>query len=122
MCVRWLIGLSVYVVITIWAAFKDSLWEFYVLASAVGLVQGGVFSLSRSYFARLISSDESAEFFGFYNMIGMFAAVLGPLLLAAAATLTGSTRAAVPAILPLLVGGGLLLLVGSTTKPQGDRS
>ena len=94
----------------------NSVWEFYVLACAVGLVQGGVFSLSRSYYARLIPPDESAEFFGFYNMMGKFAAVLGPLLVAAAAALTGSTRAAVPAILPLLIGGGLLLIVGPTTK------
>jgi MFS transporter, UMF1 family len=121
---KWglLIGLSVYAVVTLWAAFMASKWEFYVLACAVGLVQGGVFSLSRSYYARLIPSDESAEFFGFYDMIGKFAAVLGPLLVAAAAALTGSTRAAVPAVLPLLIGGGLLLLLAPATHGPGDRA
>lgn len=104
-----LAGLSVYLIVTGWAAFMKTAWEFYVLAGAVGLVQGGVFSLSRSYYARLIPSDESAEFFGFYNMIGKFAAVLGPLLVAAAAALTGSSRSAVVAILPLLLLGGVLL-------------
>ena len=83
--------------------------EFYVLACAVGLVQGGVFSLSRSYFARLIPAGDSAQFFGFYNTIGKFAAVLGPFLVAGTAAWTGSTRAAAGAILPLLVLGGLLL-------------
>lgn len=61
---KWglLIGLSVYIAVTIWAAFMHSLWEFYVLACAAGLVQGGVFSLSRSYYARLIPPAESADF------------------------------------------------------------
>jgi UMF1 family MFS transporter len=117
-----LIGLSVYIGVTFWAAFMHSLWEFYVLASAVGLVQGGVFSLSRSYYARLIPSHEAAEFFGFYNMIGKFAAVLGPLLVAAAAALTGSTRAAVPAVLPLILGGGLLLLTLPSTNNDDDHA
>jgi len=107
-----LVGLSVYVGVISWAAFMDAVWEFYVLACAIGLVQGGVFSLSRSYYARLIPPGESAEFFGFYNLIGKFAAVLGPLLVAGAAALTGSTRAAVPAVLPLLLLGGLLLAMG----------
>lgn len=105
-----LIGLVVYVVVTLWAAGMSAAWEFYVLAGAIGLVQGGVFSLSRSLYARLIPADESAEFFGLYNMVGKFAAVLGPLLVAAAAAWTGSTRSAVAAILPLLLIGGLLLL------------
>jgi len=117
-----LIGLSVYVGVTSWAAFMSAAWEFYVLACAVGLVQGGVFSLSRSYFARLVPPTESAEFFGFYNMIGKFAAVLGPLLVAAAAALTGSTRSAVAAILPLLLLGALLLAATPGSSQPAARS
>ena len=108
-----LLGVFVYICVTSWAAFMSAVWEFYVLACAVGLVQGGVFSLSRSYFARLIPTAETAEFFGFYNMIGKFAAVLGPFLVAGAAAVTGSTRIAIAAILPLLLVGGLLLAVTS---------
>jgi UMF1 family MFS transporter len=103
------VGLAVYIGVTTWAAFMKSAWEFYVVAGAVGLVQGGVFSLSRSFYARLIPADESAEFFGFFNMVGKFAAVLGPLLVAGAAMATGSSHAAVAAVLPLLVAGGLVL-------------
>ncbi|MBW3597145.1 MAG: MFS transporter [Planctomycetes bacterium] len=113
-----MIGLSVYVGVTLWAAFLDALWEFYVLACAVGLVQGGVFSLSRSYYARLIPREEAAEFYGFYNMVGKFAAVLGPFLVAGAAALTGSTRTAVVAILPLFLIGGALLAAGPTKAPR----
>jgi UMF1 family MFS transporter len=54
--------------------------EFYVLAAVIGLVQGGIQALSRSYYARLIPKDKPAEFYGFYNMLGKFAAIVGPVL------------------------------------------
>lgn len=104
-----LAGLSVYILVTVWAALMDAVWEFYALAAAIGCVQGGVFSLSRSLYARLIPAEESAELFGFYNLVGKFAAVLGPLLVAALATAGGSTRISVAAVLPLLLLGAALL-------------
>jgi UMF1 family MFS transporter len=55
--------------------------EFYVLAIAIGLAQGGIQALSRSYYSRLIPKDKAAEFYGFYNMLGKFAAILGPVLM-----------------------------------------
>lgn len=113
-----LIGLAIYVVVTSWAAFMQSVTEFFVMACAVGLAQGGVFSLSRSYFARLIPEDKPAEFFGFYNMIGKFAAVLGPFFVAFAASATGNARSAVAAILPLLVAGAAVLVLA----PDPDRA
>ena len=72
----------VYAGITVYAYFLDSVGEFYALAVTVGLVQGGVQSLSRSLFGRLVPEGKNAEFFGFYNMMGKFATVLGPLLIA----------------------------------------
>ncbi len=77
-----LIGLVVYAGITVYAYFLDSVGEFYALAVTVGLVQGGVQSLSRSLFGRLVPEGKNAEFFGFFNMMGKFATVLGPLLIA----------------------------------------
>lgn len=114
-----LIGLSVYVVVTSWAAFMDSVSEFYAMACLVGLAQGGVQSLSRSYFARLIPPDKPAEFFGFYNMIGKFAAVLGPFFVAIAAAATGNARSAVAAILPLLLIGAVVLML-VPEHPDGE--
>jgi UMF1 family MFS transporter len=105
-----LIGLAIYVVVTSWAAVMTSVTEFFVMACAVGLAQGGVQSLSRSLYARLIPPDKPGEFFGFYNMIGKFAAVLGPFLVALAAVVTEDTRWAVAAVLPLLLGGAIVLL------------
>jgi len=76
----------------------------------IGLVQGGVQSLSRSYFGRLVPEGKSSEFFGFYNMMGKFAAVLGPLLTGVVAKLTGDPRLSILSILLLFVGGAALLV------------
>ena len=55
--------------------------EFYLLAVIIGFVQGGIQALSRSLFAGIIPQDKSAEYFGFYNMLGKFAVILGPILI-----------------------------------------
>jgi UMF1 family MFS transporter len=104
-----LIAVAVYIGICVWGSRMTSVREFYMLAVVVGLVQGGIQSLSRSLFARLIPAEKAGEFFGFYNMLGKFAAVLGPLLMAKATLLSGSPRVGILAIIPLFVVGGLLL-------------
>jgi MFS transporter, UMF1 family len=104
------IGIAIYAAATIWGHFMHSIAEFYALAVIIGLVQGGVQSLSRSMYAHLIPAARSAEFFGFYNMLGKFAAILGPLLMGFTAILTGSSRAAILAVLVLFAAGGILLL------------
>jgi len=75
------LALGIYMAVTLWGAFMRRPMEFYMLAAAIGLVQGGIQALSRSYYARLIPHDNSAEFFGFYNVLGKFAAIVGPLLM-----------------------------------------
>ena len=105
-----LIGLAAYAVITIGASQMQTVKGFYALAICVGLVQGGVQALSRSLFASLIPAEQAAKFFGFYNMLGKFAAVLGPLLVGLVGVLTGSSRLGLLAVLILFVVGGFLLL------------
>ena len=56
-------------------------YEFYILAMVIGIVQGGIQALSRSYYSRLIPKKQSAQYFGFYNMLGKFAAIIGPALI-----------------------------------------
>lgn len=104
-----LIGLAGYVLITLLASQMANAHEFYLLAGAVGLVQGGVQALSRSLYASLIPVDQAAEFFGFYNMLGKFAAILGPLLVGWVGVLTGSPRLGLLAVLLLFAAGGWLL-------------
>jgi UMF1 family MFS transporter len=111
-----LIGILAYCGITLWGYGLDAVWEFYGVAVAIGLVQGGVQSLSRSLFARLIPPQESGEFFGFFNLVGKFAAVIGPGLMGAVALLTGDTRASILSLLVLFGAGGLLLLVAVDGK------
>ena len=95
----------------------DSSADFYKLAVAIGLVQGGVQSLSRSLYARLIPRSKTAEFFGFFNMVGKFAAILGPLLMAMVPiVITGADeRDAILVLILLFVSGGLLLSRVDTT-------
>jgi UMF1 family MFS transporter len=112
------IGLVVYAGITVYAYFLDSVAEFYALAITVGLVQGGVQSLSRSLFGRLVPEGKNAEFFGFFNMMGKFATVLGPLLIAVVAALTSNERASIISLVLLfVVGGALLVRVKVGDKP-----
>ncbi len=103
-------GLGIYIVATVAAVFIDSEAEFYALAVAVGLVQGGVQSLSRSFFARLIPANHTAEYFGFYNMLGKFAAIIGPALAGIVALLSGSQRLGILSLLVLFIAGTWLLV------------
>jgi len=75
------LAIGIYALVTLWGAQMSRTWEFYALAGAIGLVQGGIQALSRSYYARLIPAGQAAEFYGFYNMLGKFAAILGPTLM-----------------------------------------
>lgn len=107
-----LLGLSVYVLATIWATQMRAPSEFYLLAMAIGLVQGGVQALSRSFYARLTPPNKTAEYFGMFNMIGKFSTVLGPWAVGTTALLTGSSRLSLLAILAFfLIGGAGLMFV-----------
>ena len=103
------IGLSVYVLVSVFAAFMTTAWEFYVLAAMIGLVQGGVQLLSRSYYARLVPAERAGEFFGFYNMLGEFAAIIGPVLIGTVSIMTGSPRISILSVIVLFALGALLL-------------
>jgi len=102
------IGIAVYILITFWAYYLDSEIEFFGMAVAIGLVQGGIQSLSRSFYTRIIPEGQAAEFFGFYNMVGKFAAVLGPFLMGWMALATGDSRKGIFSITALLLLGGIL--------------
>jgi UMF1 family MFS transporter len=105
-----LLGIVVYIGVTVFGFFMTTAAEFYVLAIVIGLVQGGVQALSRSFYSRLIPRDEAGEFFGFYNMLGKFAAVIGPALMGVVGLLTGSPRHAILSLVVLFAAGGILLM------------
>jgi len=103
------IALSVYIGVTVWGYFMNRESEFYILAIAVGLVQGGVQSLSRSLYARIIPPKQAAEFFGFYNLLGKFAAVIGPMLMGWISLLGGDPHYSILSVSLLFVCGGAVL-------------
>ena len=105
-----LIAIGVYFLATFGAYFIHSERDFLVLAIVIGLVQGGIQSLSRSLYGRLVPPGKSGEFFGFYNMMGKFAAVLGPTLTGVVALLSHDPRLGIMSISVLFAIGGALLL------------
>jgi UMF1 family MFS transporter len=94
--------------------------HFYLLAICIGLFQGGIQALSRSYYTRLIPKERSAEFFGFFNMLGKFAAIIGPALMGIVTLITGSTRMGILSLILLFVGGFLLLRLVNEEKGQAE--
>lgn len=103
------LALGVYTVVTWFGYRMKSVNEFYILAAVIGLVQGGVQSLSRSYYSRLIPQDKAAEFFGFYNMLGKFATLIGPILMGTVTYATGNSRLGVLSLAILFISGALVL-------------
>ncbi|MCW8888101.1 MAG: MFS transporter, partial [Gammaproteobacteria bacterium] len=103
------IAIAIYTLIIIYAYFMDSEFEFYMMAVAIGLVQGGIQSLSRSLYTRLIPKEKSAEYFGFYNVLGKFAALLGPLLIGWTSLITLDSRLSILSLIPLFAIGAWLL-------------
>jgi UMF1 family MFS transporter len=101
--------LFVYMLICIFGYFMDAIWHFYVLGLAVAFVQGGSQALSRSLFAVLVPQGKEAEFFGFYNISGKFAGVIGPAMMSIIAVATGTSRPAILALIVFFVLGGALL-------------
>jgi UMF1 family MFS transporter len=107
------VGIAVYCAVTFYAVFMTDVSEFYLMAAAIGCVQGATQAMSRSYYGRLIPPDRAGEFFGFYNMMGKFAAVLGPLLMGTTALLTGNSRMAILSVALLFVGGAIVLVIAA---------
>ena len=94
-----------YSIITIFGYFMQDKWHFYILAIFIGLFQGGIQALSRSLYSRIIPKDKTAEFFGFYNMLGKFAAVIGPTLMGIITYYTSDSRKGILSILILFIIG-----------------
>jgi UMF1 family MFS transporter len=104
-------ALLVYIAISLWAMSMDDVKQFYNMAIIIGSVQGGVQGLSRSLYASLIPADQPGEFFGFYSTLTKFAHVLGASLVGIAAMLSSDPSWVLLALLPLFIGGGMLLAV-----------
>ena len=119
-----LLGVSVYTVVCIlgfvmglgmeeqFLTNGQALTIFWILAVLVGTSQGGIQAMSRSYFGKMIPKEKSNEYFGFFEIFGKFASVMGPLLYSVISSLTGRSSLAILSIILLFVIGGGILLGG----------
>ena len=98
-----------YTLITIFGAFVSKEWHFYVIAVFIACFQGGIQALSRSMYSRIIPKNQAAEFFGFYNMLGKFAAIIGPPMMGYIGLITGNPRIGILSIVILFILGGFIL-------------
>ncbi|HHX56184.1 MAG TPA: MFS transporter [Clostridiales bacterium] len=105
-----IVGIITYIFVCIVAYFISSVWHIFILGALVGSAQGGIQALSRSYYGKIIPKENSNEFFGFYNVFGKFASIIGPGLMALVTTLTGNAKASIFAIIPLFILGLLVFL------------
>ena len=98
-----------YIAICLFGYQLDQVWEFWVLAVAVGVCQGGIQALSRSYFGKLIPKEESNEYFGFFDIFGKFADFMGPLIISFCALVLGSSTYGILALVALFILGYFLV-------------
>jgi len=110
-----LFTIFLYLIVIAYSAFLSNAIEFYALASMVGAIQGGIQSISRSYYATLIPQNESGEYFGFYNMFGRAGAFMGPALVAIFVTFFQDTRYGLIPIAALFIMGAIILLKVKST-------
>jgi UMF1 family MFS transporter len=110
------VAIVVYCGVTFYAVVMTSKEEFYIMGAAIGCVQGAIQAMSRSYYSRLIPAERASEFFGFYNMMGKFASVLGPFLMAATAAITRNNRNAILSVAILFIGGAIMLGVATRSS------
>lgn len=100
--------IAAYTVITVFGMTLDSQTKFWILAVCVGLFQGGVQALSRSYFAKIIPKEQSGEYFGIFDICGKGASFLGTTLVSVTSQLTGSIQYGIGSLVVLFVLGFLL--------------
>jgi MFS transporter, UMF1 family len=103
-------GIIVYIIVCVYAYFLKTTLDFWILAMLVATSQGGIQALSRAYFAKLIPKERANEFFGFYNIFGKFASIMGPLLVGATAQITGNSSSGVFSLVILFIIGLIILI------------
>lgn len=112
-----IIGILTYFLVCIMAYSMETIWDFALLGFMIASAQGGIQALSRSYFAKIVPKKNSNEFFGFYNILGKFAAIMGPILIGTITLVTGDIRKAVLSLI-ILFGAGLLMILKLPKYPE----
>jgi UMF1 family MFS transporter len=110
----------VYIGVAIFGFQLSKPWEFWLLAVVVGMAQGGIQALSRSYYGRLVPKNESNEYFGFFDIFGKFSDAIGPAFIVASVLLFQSARPGILALVVLFIGGYIMInKVDKLTSKKG---
>lgn len=113
-------AIMIYIGVSVLGTQISSVMHFYIMAAVIGLAQGGIQALSRAYYGRFVPAGRGAEFYGFFNMLGKFASVIGPVLVGFVTLSTGSQRYGILSISILLVAG--LLILRRVPEPSASAS
>lgn len=124
-----------YVAVSLFALFLKMEWQFWLLAVVVGMFQGGIQALSRSYFTSVIPAEKSGEYFGIYDIFGKGAGCLGPALVSGCVLIVKAIEKAAPSFkgvtaimnldllpIPLLTIAGLLVFIVVAKLPNTARA
>ncbi|MGN0598858.1 MAG: MFS transporter [Oscillospiraceae bacterium] len=117
-----MICIGAYFVIAVFAVFMSSQLHFWILAAAVGMFQGGIQALSRSYYAKIIPPEKSGGYFGILDICGKGASFMGTLVISAVSQLTGNVNAGVGAISIFFIIGLILFMLQIRAEQQVERS
>lgn len=101
--------MGAYVAAVLWASRIQTPADYFMLAALVGCVQGGIQAISRSYYARLVPKDRTAQFFGLYGLMGKFSGLLGPALVGLVGLGAGNARVGIISLVPLFLAGAFFL-------------
>lgn len=112
-----LVGIGVYLLVCILGYRMQTALDFWVLGFLVATSQGGIQALSRSFFGKMVPKENANEFFGFYDIFGKFAAILGPLLFGISSQITGQSRFGVLSVIVLFIIGGLIFAFAVQREP-----
>ena len=116
-----MVCIAAYACITVYASTMENITQFFMLAVCVGIFQGGIQAMSRSYFSQIIPPQKAGEFFGLMDIFGKGASFMGTFMVSAISQLTGSMSAGILSLVVLFVIGLLLLIVVSRI-PDSDHS
>lgn len=118
--IKWgiFVAILAYCGMVVFGFFMTKIWHFFLLAALIGPFQGGIQALSRSFYSRLTPASKSGEFFGFFNMLGKFAAVIGPFMMGAISDATTPRYGILSILILFIIGGALFMTVN---LKEGER-
>ena len=115
------ICITAYFLITVFAVQLDKLWEFWMLAAFVGMFQGAIQALSRSYYGKIIPADESGKYFGVYDICGKGASLVGTLSVSTVSKITGNQSLGI-VLLPIFFIIGYYFFGKSVKESKANES